>query len=408
MLLYDIGVRLYALAIRTAALRKSKAKQWVRGRKDWHNRLRQAVKDWNGDRIWVHCASYGELEQGRPLIEALRKKYPGHRLLLTFFSPSGYEPFRDWRGADAVFYLPLDTKSNSRDFLDIVNPRVAIFIKYEFWLNFLNEIRKREISCYLVSAVFKPHHPFFKWYGQIFRQSLTAFSTLYIQDEKSGELLKKIGIRNFRVAGDTRFDRVLQIRNETMRFGWLEQFKGNHDLIVAGSTWAGDETLVLDALAVLGSAKLLLVPHDVDEKSLSASIEKLDRSGFRYSIYSKGADPSSQILLLDTIGMLARTYAYADVAYIGGGFAGGLHNSLEAAVFGVPLTFYGTDYTKFNEAVELLTMGAAVNVRDAESLAAAWRRLLEPSQKALIGRVLEEYFSRNSNNTKEIVESIRI
>lgn len=409
MLLYNLGVRIYGLSIRAAALRNSKAARWVKGRREWRRQYINAVQGWGPGRIWVHCASYGEFEQGRPLIEGLRRKHPEHRLLLTFFSPSGYEPFKGWQGADAVLYLPLDTRRNARDLIGIVKPSAVIFIKYEFWLNYLTAIRSAEIPCYLVSAVFKDHHPFFKWYGHIFRKSLQTFTTLFIQDEHSGQLLGSIGISRFKVTGDTRFDRVLQIRNEQRRLPWLESFKGDQPLVVAGSTWADDELLVLQSFAALRTdARLLLVPHDVDDRSLAGTIERLEKSGIVFSVFSKGVSENSRVMLLDTMGMLASSYAYADVAYIGGGFAGGLHNSLEAAVFGVPVTFYGSDYTRFNEAVELLSIGAAVNVKDAGDLTMAWESLLEPERKEGVRRSLAQYFSRDANPTEAILSSMKI
>jgi 3-deoxy-D-manno-octulosonic-acid transferase len=408
MLLYNLGVRSYALGIRLASLRDLKARQWVRGRKDWQKNLQAKLGGWKGQpRIWVHCASYGEFEQGRPVMEALRKKYPQHRILLSFFSPSGYEPFKDWKGADAVCYLPLDTKSNAKHFLDIVKPDVVLFIKYEFWLNFLKAIKTRRIPCYLVSAVFKPHHPFFRWYGDIFRKSLRTFSRLFIQDEASGYLLKNIDIHNFEVCGDTRFDRVTQISEGEISFPEIQRFKGKSGLIIAGSTWPRDEEMVLTALSrIEPDIRLIIAPHNIDERSVEDCRERLKASGHTFCVYSEGVDPGARVLLLNTMGMLSRSYYYADVAYIGGGFDSGLHNSLEPSVFGVPVTFYGNDYTRFNEAVDLLSLGAAANVKNPAELVAAWQRFFDPAQKEKIAVTLKHYFEKNRNSTGKILSYI--
>ena len=411
MLLYDIAVRAYGAAIRIAAIRHRKARQWVRGRSNWTRRLRQSVDAWgSAPRIWVHCASYGEFEQGKPVMEALRKRYPGHRILLTFFSPSGYEPLHNWEGVDAVAYLPLDTRANANRFLDIVKPDLALFIKYEFWLNFLKAIRRRNIRCYLVSAVFKPHHPFFKWYGAIFRDSLRTFSRLFIQDEGSGFLLKNIEVHNFEVCGDTRFDRVIQISEQSIDLPEIGAFKGTSRLIIAGSTWPGDEELVIAAFKLLDrdDVKLLIAPHDIEEKSVNACLQRLRDADLPFAVYTEKRGKEARIMVLNTMGMLSRSYHYADVAYIGGGFDGGLHNSLEAAVFGVPVTFYGKDYTRFNEAVDLLALGAAVNVRNAQELADAWSGFLTQERRSSAQQVLRRYFEKNRDSTSRILSYLEV
>jgi 3-deoxy-D-manno-octulosonic-acid transferase len=412
MILYNLVVKGYGLTIRAASLRKAKAAQWIEGRKNWRSRLISDIgANGNHPVIWVHCASYGEFEQGRPILEGLKIKYPEHKILLSFFSPSGYESFKDWPGADVICYLPLDSRENARDFITIVNPVMAVFIKYEFWLYYLRTLKKNNIPTYLVSAVFKTHHPFFKWYGDIFRRSLGTFSKLFIQDEMSGELLKSIGISNFEICGDTRFDRVLQIRQTFKDIPEIAEFKGNSRLLIAGSTWPKDEELVLDAFKKLDdpSLKLLLVPHDVEDRFITSAVKKIKERGLSYSVFTEGIDPSSRILILNTMGMLSRSYHYADAAYIGGGFDSGLHNSLEAAVYGIPVLFYGEDYVKFNEAVELLRLGAGVKVVDSTSMAAALKQLLNDDEKRKqIKMDLNTYFQKNANSTKRILDSISL
>ncbi|HEX7415374.1 MAG TPA: glycosyltransferase N-terminal domain-containing protein, partial [Bacteroidia bacterium] len=227
MWLYNTVILLYGLVIKIASVKKAKAKFWVNGRKNWREILSAKVSKLNtSPLVWIHCASYGEFEQGRPLIEAIKKKHPDYKILVSFFSPSGYEAFKDWEGADIICYLPLDTKRNANDFIDILKPKLVIFIKYEFWINFLFQLKEKNIPTYLVSAVFKPHHPFFKWYGHIFRKSLKTFNKLLIQDTNSGELLKSIGVTNYEVCGDTRFDRVIEIKQNFKPIPQIEAFKG--------------------------------------------------------------------------------------------------------------------------------------------------------------------------------------
>ncbi len=412
MILYNLVVKGYGLTIRAASLRKTKAAQWIEGRQDWRVKLAGKLKPHeNHPFIWVHCASYGEFEQGRPILEGLRTRYPGHKILLSFFSPSGYEAFKNWPGADVICYLPLDSRENARDFISMVDPAMAIFIKYEFWLYYLRTLKQKNIPTYLVSAVFKIHHPFFKWYGAIFRRSLETFSKLFIQDEQSGELLQSIGISNFEICGDTRFDRVLQIRQTFKEIPGLAQFKGSGKLLIAGSTWPKDEDLVLDAFKNLDdpSLKLLLVPHDIDERFIFSAVKKIKERGLSYSVFTEGIDANAKVLVLNTMGMLSRSYHYAEVAYIGGGFDSGLHNSLEAAVYGIPVLFYGDDYVKFNEAVELLRLGAGVKVSDAASMSAAIKQFLSDDQKReKVKTDLGAYFQKNANSTKRILDSISL
>jgi 3-deoxy-D-manno-octulosonic-acid transferase len=410
MFIYNLVVRLYGLAIALSSLSKTKAKQWIAGRKNWRESLSaQLDAIGEGKRVWIHCASYGEFEQGRPLIEALIKKNPGDKIILTFFSPSGYESFKNWPGAAVVSYLPLDTEKNAADFIRILNPGAAIFIKYEFWLNILSELKKKDIPTFLVSAVFKEHHPFFRPYGGIFRRSLKTFQKLFVQDEGSARLLKKIGVNNVEVCGDTRFDRVMEIRNKFSPIQEIEKFKGQKQVIVAGSTWPGDEELVLQAYMKIKNdhTRLIIVPHDVELSFIKSTIEKLEKLKLTYSLYSQKTDPGTEVLVIDVIGILSRVYNYGMCAYIGGGFNGGLHNTLEAAVYNIPVTFYGEDYNKFNEAVDLLKLGAATHVKNSDELASAFKHYLTDKKDIEeIQRRLDSFFQLNSNVTSRIIGSI--
>lgn len=408
---YTFVVWCYGLIIRLAAFRSTKASQWLEGRKNWRDTLRkQLLQTGKGKRFWVHCASYGEFEQGRPLMEAIKKKEPDSVIILSFFSPSGYEPFKNWKGADVICYLPLDTKRNANDFMEIVQPETIIFVKYEFWVNFLRAIRRRKTKAFLVSAVFKPHHPFFKWYGSIFRGSLSAFRKLFIQDEASGNLLKSIGITNYEVSGDTRFDRVLEIKERFEPIALFEDFCRDRSVIVAGSSWPGDEKLLVEALQVMDrpEVRLIIAPHNVDEKHISGLVKLLEENSVSFTRYTdQHPAMSARVLIVDTIGLLSKLYHYAGVAYIGGGFNSGIHNCLEPAVFLKPVLFYGEGYEKYNEAVDLINLQAAKNVLGAEELASELRHYLDSKEKReLVEKALRGYFEKNGGVTKKILGSV--
>ena len=413
MFLYNLVIYLYGIVIRLASVNKLKAKQWVAGRNDWRQHLQKKISKLNSDSIiWVHCASYGEFEQGRPLIEAIKKTRPKYKIVLSFFSPSGYEVFKDWGGADVICYLPLDTRANARDFINIIKPKYAIFIKYEFWLNFLFTLKKQNIPTYLVSAVFKPHHPFFKWYGNIFKRSLKTFNKLFIQDEASGDLLRKINIENFEVCGDTRFDRVVEIKENFTELLYIKEFCADSKVLVAGSTWPGDEELLVEAFKALNlpELKLIIVPHNVDEKDIQKISVLLDKNELNYNLFSAQQPAgSSKILVVDTIGMLSKIYHYATVTYIGGGLNEGIHNCLEPAVYFKPVIFYGNDYHKYNEAVELIELKAAKNVESSDALTTAISGYLNNKTELIeIENKLKLYFQKKSGTTKKVLEIINL
>lgn len=411
MFFYNLVIHAYGLIIRLAALRKPKARQWVEGRRQWRSRLDFAIKQLGGgERIWVHCASYGEFEQGRPLMEAIRQQHPRYKIVLSFFSPSGYESFKDWAGADIVCYLPLDTRKNASDFLEIVRPHTAIFIKYEFWVNFLFRLKSLSVPTFLVSAVFKPHHPFFKWYGGFFRRSLAAFRTMFVQDNDSASLLKSIGIANVQVAGDTRFDRVLEIRKDFSGLPFFDGFCMGAKVWIAGSTWPGDEELLIAAFKKINDPglKLILAPHNVDAPHIEGLQQLLKKNELEAVLYSQ--EPSgakARVLVIDTIGLLSRLYHYADVTYVGGGFDSGLHNCLEPAVYLKPVLFYDHNYQKYNEAVELVKLGAAMAVRDETELASAFLEFLNNAQeRESRNDRLKAYFDNNSGVTEKVLAAI--
>lgn len=374
--LYRLGVGAYAIAVRIAALFNGKAKLFTEGRKDLLVHISTALAGDTRRRIWMHCASLGEFEQGRPVLEALRYKYPGHCIVLTFFSPSGYEVRKNYDGADHVFYLPIDTPANATAFLDIVQPSLCLFVKYEFWYYYLSGISKRGIPAVLISAIFNKDQGFFKWYGSLQRQMLRCFTYLFVQDAASLQLLTNIGITNAAVSGDTRFDRVIKVAAQHAELPIAAAFAAGHKILVAGSTWKEDEVMLHAALPSLPSGwKMILVPHEVNESHLG-EIEKLfGYSAFRWSRMSSPANAvGAAVLIVDKVGFLSQLYRYGTAAWIGGGFGKeGVHNVLEAAVYGVPC-FWGPVYDRFIEARELIAQGGAVSVTDADMLIAALRK----------------------------------
>jgi 3-deoxy-D-manno-octulosonic-acid transferase len=411
MIIYNLVIFLYGLVIRIASVKKPKAKLWVDGRSNWQANLKEQLKNVNSNkRIWVHCASLGEFEQGRPIIEAIKLQHPQYSIILTFFSPSGYEACKNYKEANVICYLPLDTKSNAKDFLEIVDPQIAIFIKYEFWVNFLTALKQRNIDTYLVSAVFKDHHPFFKWYGGLFIRSLKSFKKLLVQDQHSLELLNSIGFENVEICGDTRFDRVLNIKQNFEPIPEIENFKGSQKLIIAGSTWPQDDDLVLEVFAKMDhkNLKLLIAPHELSEKSVNMLESKIQAKALSFSVFTKGVNANSQVLILNTIGMLSRAYCYGNLAYVGGGYEDGIHNILEPAVYSIPVAFYGNDFNKYNEAVEMTQNGTAKAVQSPEQLIDHWNDLLANHNKAnALKLVLEAYFLSHSNVTDKVMKAIR-
>lgn len=412
MLLYTLVIYIYGLAIKVMSFRNEKAKQWVNGRKNWQKTLSGKIQGLGSEkRVWMHCASYGEFEQGRPVLEAIKKQHPELKIVLSFFSPSGYEAFKDWSGVDVVCYLPLDSKSNAKNFLELVKPSVAIFIKYEFWLNYLFLLQKSKTPNFLVSAVFKHHHPFFKWYGGIFRKSLHSFTQLFVQDENSGKLLQTIGITNYQVSGDTRFDRVLEIKKNFSSLPILEAFSKNSKILIGGSTWPKDEDLLVRAFKALNrpDTKLILVPHNVDAKSISDTENRLKEYAIDYGLYTD-SEPMLEtgVLVVNTMGLLSKIYHYADVAYIGGGFNSGIHNCLEPAVYLKPVLFYGgEDFQKYNEAVDMVKLKTAFSIQNSEELLKQLNELFDNSaMRDDIAKKLLGYFEKNSGTTEKVMHLI--
>ena len=364
VILYDIGIFAYHYSIFIASFFHKKAKSWIAGRKNIFEKL-EAVIPGNENLVWVHCASLGEFEQGRPIIEKIKSLQPGTKILLTFFSPSGYEIRKDYSEADYIFYLPIDTQANARQFINITKPRIAVFIKYEFWYHYLNQLHKNNIPTYIASAIFRKEQHFFKWYGDWWRSILKNITHIFVQNQRALELLKGINLSNISLSGDTRFDRVIEISQQKKSIPSIEQFKNNHLVLIAGSTWPEDEVMLIEFInSNEKPMKFIIAPHEIEE----AKIERLEKSFsakncIRFSQASKETLKEAQVLIIDNIGMLSSLYQYAEIAYIGGGFGKGIHNILEAAVYGMPVIF-GPNYHKFNEAVDLIERGGAFSINN--------------------------------------------
>lgn len=364
-ILYTLAIGIYRLAIAIASLFNEKAKLWQRGRKQEFERLCATFKKTEHP-IWIHSASLGEYEQAKPIIERIKKSSPNTKVLVTFFSPSGYEIRKNDPLPDNVFYLPMDFPKNVRRFLEIVKPQCAIFVKYEFWFNYLYELGKKNIPFYFVCAIFRPTQYFFKPWGRWFAKQLQKATFYFVQNEESKQLLKNIDIQNVEVCGDTRFDRVYAIANQSYLLNFVDQFKQQSKLIVAGSSWAPDEQLLADVLNKIKGYKLIVAPHEIHRKGEVLHIFKNFKTICYSEIDNKNVE-DYDVLIIDTIGLLSRIYRYSTLSYIGGAFKTGLHNILEAAVFGVPL-FYGPHYSHFNEAVMLVKCKGAFSITKADQM----------------------------------------
>ncbi|MFA6744960.1 MAG: glycosyltransferase N-terminal domain-containing protein [Bacteroides graminisolvens] len=373
-MLYNLAIGIYDLIVHIMAPFSRKPRKMMKGHWVVYELLRQQIEK-DARYIWFHAASLGEFEQGRPLIEKIRAKYPDYKILLTFFSPSGYEVRKNYRGADVVCYLPFDKPRNVKKFLDISNPVMAFFIKYEFWKNYLDELNKRRIPVYSVSSIFRKDQIFFKWYGGTYRNVLKNFDYLFVQNEASRRFLSKIGINKVTVVGDTRFDRVLQIREEAKELPLVEKFKGDSFTLVAGSSWGPDEDLFLEYFNTHPEMKLIIAPHVIDENHLVEIISKLKRPYVRYTRADERNVQKADCLIIDCFGLLSSIYRYGEVAYIGGGFGVGIHNTLEAAVYGIPVVF-GPKYHKFMEAKQLIEAQGAFSISNYEELSSLFDRFL--------------------------------
>ncbi len=401
LLLYNAGVRLYYLAIYIASFFNSKARLWINGRK-------AAINPTISNSIWFHFSSLGEFEQGRPVLEQIRQLHPSAKIVITFFSPSGYEIRKGTPLADAVYYLPLDTAKNARQFIAAINPTMAIFTKYEYWYHFFNELNKRDIPLYIISGIFRPGQVFFKWYGSLHRKMLTYVSQFFVQDEQSKLLLNDIGISNVIISGDTRFDRVWANAQQPKQLPKIENFTNGQKTFIAGSTWPEDEKLVAELVKDYPTWKFIFAPHEINDDKINKLINQLPpNSATRYSqLITHNTQFITQILIIDNIGMLSSLYQYGHIAYIGGGFGAGIHNTLEAAAFGLPVIF-GPNYQKFKEAKDIITIKAGFTIANEAELKSAVDVLINDERfYAYAHEQIKLYVKQHTGATDQIVSTI--
>jgi len=409
-LLYNIFLALYGTAIRISSLWNPKAKKWVAGRKSIFQQISNQFQAPGSKCVWMHCASLGEFEQGRPLLEELKIQHNELRIVLSFFSPSGYEVMKDYKGADHVFYLPMDSPANAKRFLDIVDPSLVLWVKYEYWFYYLDEIRRRQIPALLVSGIFREGQPFFKSYGAIWRQMLKSFTHFFVQNAGSKQLLNAIGITDqITITGDTRFDRVINIAEAHQPVPGIAEFCGNSAVIVAGSTWEEDEIELLHFVKHHPEMRFIIAPHEIDAENLK-DVKTAYPNSVCYSELSGLNYPLSTInvLIIDNIGMLSRLYKYATIAYVGGGFGeDGVHNVLEAAVYGKPVVF-GPVYDKFIEASGLVEAGGGISADGPLRLESIMNDLLQDEIELVRkGQAARDYVYSNAGASKKIIGFIQ-
>lgn len=403
-----MAIRAFGFGIRVASLWNSKARLAVEGRRNILNKVRRELAGNSKPVLWMHSASLGEFEQGRFLLENIRRQYPGYCLVVTFFSPSGYEIIKNYKDADHIFYLPFPTKANAKKFIAIINPSLVLWIKYDYWYHYLIELKKQNIPLLLVSAIFQKHHPFFKWYGPLYRKMLRCFTWLFVQTPGSADRLKKIGFTdNISVNGDTRFDRVIDIAEHFVPVPGIEEFIGSADVIVAGSTWPEDEEQLDHYANTKRHVKFIIAPHEIAEQHLQ-EVEKLFVHSVRYSRLNTTGHSDKNTLIIDNIGMLSRLYKYATITYVGGGFGhDGIHNILEAAVYGKPVVF-GPVFNKYSEAIELLEEGGAVTADNALELEKIFDDLLgDKNYYEECCKAAKDYVFEHKGATRNIMRYIQ-
>lgn len=404
---YNLAISLYEFAAKVAALFSSKPAKMLEGQKRAFMYLLNNLDPYD-KHIWVHAASLGEFEQGRPLIERIRKDYPKYKIVLTFFSPSGYEVRKDYKGADYVCYLPFDTPDNAMMFVRIVKPVVAYFIKYEFWRNYLRELHKNDVPAYSISSIFRPNQIFFRWYGKSYREVLHCFDHFFVQNEESKKLLFSAGVTFSTVVGDTRFDRVLDIQAAAQPLPLVERFKGDALTLVAGSSWGPDEDIIISYFNAHPEMKLVIAPHVVSDSHLKEIESKLKRPFVRYTQATEESVQQADCLIIDCYGLLSSIYRYGEISYVGGGFGVGIHNVLEAAVYGIPVIF-GPKNKKFREARHLLEQKGGFEIRNSQEFETLMNRFLsDKDYLQTSGKAAGDYVKNNSGALEKIMEFMRL
>lgn len=404
---YGLSTQFYHLAVKSASLFNKKAKLMTSGRKNWRENLKEKV-DTNSKYIWVHCASLGEFEQGRPLIEKLKKEYGDkYKVLLTFYSPSGYEIRKDYDKADLVCYLPFDTPNNAEDFIKLINPVCAIFVKYDIWYYYLQSLFKNKIPTYLISGIFREGQIFFKCYGKSYKKALGFFSEIFLQDEGSKVILNNSGISKTTVCGDTRIDRVIAVASEAYENSELSKFSDGKRTIVCGSTWPDDEKILSKFINNSDNRfRFIIVPHEINEQHLKYTESIIKLKKIRLSKIHD-ISPETRVIIVDSIGILSKIYRFGQIAYIGGGFGKGIHNTLEAAVYNIPVVF-GTNYSKFKEARDLIGKTCAFSVGTSSELQSIINRLYENKKEyEYIHKTIKQYISSSFGASERIFQNLK-
>jgi 3-deoxy-D-manno-octulosonic-acid transferase len=414
LFVYNLVVVLASQLLKFVALFSLKMKLFVDGRKSVFQTLADKIQS-SDKTIWFHAASLGEYEQGLPVIEAIKQQFPTHKIVVTFFSPSGYEVRKNNTIADVTVYLPLDTISNAKQFVQLVHPEMTFFIKYEYWPNYLNELKKQQIKTYLISGILRENQAFFKWYGGFYRNALKTFDYFFVQNESSKALLQSIGFNNVKVSGDTRFDRVVSILERDNSLDFIEQFKNNKTTIVIGSSWPKDEILLVNYINQSSDdVKFIIAPHNIKQEQISNLKNQIQKKTILYSEKDKMLkqvqyDKTNpfQVFIIDTIGILTKIYSYADIAYVGGGFGNpGVHNILEPATFGVPVVV-GPNYSHFAEATALVNMEGCISIQNQTQLNEAFNLLLQNEDERLEkGHICSTFVQMNKGATQTIMNYI--
>jgi 3-deoxy-D-manno-octulosonic-acid transferase len=407
LFLYNLIIILASQVVKLLALFSPKMKLFVDGRKEVFPIIQNKINP-NDKTIWFHAASLGEYEQGLPVIEKIKVQYPNHKIVVTFFSPSGYEVRKNNTIADATVYLPLDTKSNAQKFIKAINPELVFFIKYEYWPNYLNELKKLEIKTYLISGIFREKQAFFKWYGGFYRNALKTFNYFFVQNESSKNLIQSIGFNNVKISGDTRFDRVVAILERNNSLDFIEQFKDNKTTIVIGSSWPKDENLLVNYINnASDEIKFIIAPHNIKADQISNLKSQITKSSVLFSEKSNVDLSNFNVFIIDTIGILTKIYSYADIAYVGGGYGNtGVHNILEPATFGVPIVI-GPNYSHFAEAIALVHQEGCVSISNQNELDEAFDNLISNEDvRHEKGHICSTFVQMNKGATEVILKHI--
>ncbi len=405
-IIYSIAVKLYSVIVALASLFNKKASYRYKGVKETFKKIKNFSLS---ETIWIHCASLGEFEQGRSLIEEIKKKHPNYKAALSFFSPSGYEIIKNCEHADLIFYLPHDSRKNAKKLISLLKPKIVFFVKYEFWYWYINETNKNNIPIYLISGIFRKNQVFFKFYGKFFREILKKFTHIFVQNKESEILAKQINIPNVSVTGDTRFDRVFEISQNRKKFEIIDAFTENKLTFIAGSTWKPDEDILFEFINKSNQdIKYIIAPHEVKKDNIAGILKLSKKNIIKYSEATVNSVKNADVMIIDNIGMLSSLYAYADIAYIGGGFGAGIHNTLEAAVFGIPIIF-GPKYQKFDEAKELIKRKAGFSIFGKDDFFQIAEKLINDLKfRELSGKNSKVYVHENVGATNKIFNAIAL